>query len=39
MFDAETGMLVAVTNWGRGNVTDALHSSSWETALVKVLNK
>ena len=37
MFDAETGWLIGVTNWGNGRTTDALFSSSWADELTKRL--
>jgi len=37
LFDAETGWLIAVTNWGGPRGTEALHVSTWLSALRKNL--
>lgn len=35
MFDAETGYLVGLTNWGTGRTTESLAVKTWRGELTK----
>jgi hypothetical protein len=39
LFDADTGYLLGVTNWGSGRKTHSLYSSSWADTLTKEIGK